>query len=1587
MAAQSTQLVQLMERLRNRRPPSWNDTLRCLKSALVEKRPFAVDKSKLRCHLETLHKAFKVTDYTSMVERLELLAHRHGLKFSHDPNTAVIYLSADVLYLQVALEASGRVKMVQVSCNSEITNCPDLAKSLSNSQFESFIKHIDGLSSVSNVCTDKKLKSKLFLALQSLETDLSMLSKLQSTISSVPNYIHKSPLGILLPRNGGIAMRMVYFVGPYDLLNESTASSCPMTVEGIVDNNIGCSVTVGVESSELHKLQTMPLMSINHSPEGKSMPAFSALSSVNSCHFPAVFVLRLQKPIPVSLTVLRLIQEVTDLEVVDPSEMTSLPSLLLQHYSKHRAAEYDSTKGLHVPLPDQRHSYFLSALNGSPDLQGALVTRIPFLHPTNVPRLLQLLRMQLLFNTVIGSCISKQPLKSAELDLRDITNVRCVINPHDNQEPICPEEHASRVFQRCLSIPITMRSVLHKAKHLLKAELLRQTPPPPLPVATPPLSRTGLERRLAFIESHAPPSKMAEYNQDAMDALEGIDPVPVTPTTPLAATSSPNKMCFDKVVKNPMLASLLDQESSASPSVVSRDSQSSAPMLSALLGNDSPSSTSSNFSTSTTSTMATINKHRKQRKRRSNSERTSPVNRTPKRKPSEDDFSSSLPPMDFDFTGFDLPPSAPPSATLTPTLTTPTVNLSAEEQRANPFLQESHVSRLASSLDKIIKQESKDGEIQPECSTHAEDGRKEGGGLNHVGVEGGGGGDDVVKLETVAEAFQELSAKSFNPTDLINKTAKLHRQRSHDKDLYDFHVIKTETNYFNDNEDSQKSFTKEKQPEGTTIKIKMDVGHGVSIAMSKEKKERADTKPPITVKLNKKILKDSPLMKSEGGLDASSWQPEKKNHGTVDLTKSEDASPRILTGSLKSKRFTKEKLREKKKRSSKHNSSDRDKRKRNDEIKREELKKQKIYDFDSEINRSENFRVEKGPQKPTTIKITKVPSAASRGALVTTSVSNKSPSRTSPVVSSPSQVKVVKGVDGGREKGLSKVTSRPGQKQVYNRSKSDPQGAWGVSANASASSGSANGGSSKVDSKLTRNPSVKLKPLNLAPGGTTVTVSMPNKNSQSPISTPSTPRTAPVAPSSSKALPPPRKKGSLSAVIDKLTKQQKGPTDRKEAYDAIRLQIIREGNKPSTPTKELLEGSFKSSQGKKPGSLSGMKTIPKVPKTSSSTPSHLQNKTAQIPGRRSPSVNAKPAQAPSNNSQKPALNSIPSAIPSKAVPPTSRPNTASPKGDPSSRPKDILLSKNQPIQSPPQTELPSPSRASVPTIPLVKQTSKAQATPPPVMHSRDPRTLGPSKVPPKPSASAVTFTESPASPTPENRGPSKQEDKAKAAAAAAAAKGEDAPNRHFLDAVIKLNGTSEECEEKKTSVQPQNHVKSADDNRSKHPSLQTSAQTPKSVNSSEDKENKAAKSAADDDVFKAPTPKTAAWNGEEAERSRVDKFRSKSVLSPRSDISSPEDGLIIDVHSPATPRDPTARLRERSNSPKSPAIRSPMSADLPKSPANHLALSPSPRRPIRQGPSPQTLKPVRGSPSKSSPAVGDALDIDDDLMDAALGVV
>nr|CAD7569236.1 unnamed protein product [Timema californicum] len=536
------QMELLMEKLRSRAGQfkSFVETSKALRMALLEKRyPVdSVERSQLQKCLDTLQHSIKVTSLQGMVERLESVSRQLGLTYSlhfnniHMDNALVVlsstaedgrieryslcftlppedfqnpghgtglkfmagpsgfdwFISSDMFYLEVVLEPSGAVKDVMIHHEGRLEqqSCEELVACLSRGDFTDFTAQLEGLASIYQLNAEKKVKMKAFSALQSLETDLATLAQVQTFLKEPFNMVHKSPVGILEKRKGGHAMKLTYLVPPYDLLDQKGKTSVPLSVEEVTSKSLGYSVLVCMEGSTSHKLPTVPLISLNPSPNGKSTPSYSPQTATNSATLPASFVLRLNNPLPMCLGLVRKIQQVTEIECGDVSSPHPLLSLITQHVS---AGQQDcaNNRGLFVSLPDQHHCYFMTENKG---LEGVLVTNIPFTHPAHVPQILLFLRQQALFNVLVASCIRppgkqdfenmimfevmalswqhlsvsfehplEETMATAELDLTDIGNTKCKIYGSGSENVSTPE-HISKVLQRCWSIPVTMRSLI-----------------------------------------------------------------------------------------------------------------------------------------------------------------------------------------------------------------------------------------------------------------------------------------------------------------------------------------------------------------------------------------------------------------------------------------------------------------------------------------------------------------------------------------------------------------------------------------------------------------------------------------------------------------------------------------------------------------------------------------------------------------------------------------------------------------------------------------------------------------------------------------------------------------------------------------------------------------------------------------------------------------------------------------------------------------------------------------------------------------------------------------------------------------------
>lgn len=182
-------------------------------------------------------------------------------------------------------------------------------------------------------------------------------------------------------------MRLIFFVRPNELLNFEKGKFEIMTPEYLAaatqaKKEFGDSFTVNLEAAApANKLQLQPIFNISKNEQGRSSPCFNQITSQNSTILPATFVLRLNKPMPLSSKIEELINQISDLtlvgnngqpintitnvkiegsnsEVSTVSTNTSLINLIIQHESENNMQS--SKKGLFVSLADQVHCYFFS---------------------------------------------------------------------------------------------------------------------------------------------------------------------------------------------------------------------------------------------------------------------------------------------------------------------------------------------------------------------------------------------------------------------------------------------------------------------------------------------------------------------------------------------------------------------------------------------------------------------------------------------------------------------------------------------------------------------------------------------------------------------------------------------------------------------------------------------------------------------------------------------------------------------------------------------------------------------------------------------------------------------------------------------------------------------------------------------------------------------------------------------------------------------------------------------------------------------------------------------------------------------------
>lgn len=187
------------------------------------------------------------------------------------PSGVDLFISSDMFYLEIILDQTGAVRDVKVHHEGKVEqqSCNELVNCLSQQDFADFTTQLEGFASIYQLNAEKKVKCKAFTALQSLESDLNTLAQLQTFMREPFNLLHKSPVGVLEKRKGGHPMKLTYFVSPYDLIDTEKFDLEPISVEAVTSKSLGYSVTVCMEGSAAHKLQTTTIITVNRNHNGK----------------------------------------------------------------------------------------------------------------------------------------------------------------------------------------------------------------------------------------------------------------------------------------------------------------------------------------------------------------------------------------------------------------------------------------------------------------------------------------------------------------------------------------------------------------------------------------------------------------------------------------------------------------------------------------------------------------------------------------------------------------------------------------------------------------------------------------------------------------------------------------------------------------------------------------------------------------------------------------------------------------------------------------------------------------------------------------------------------------------------------------------------------------------------------------------------------------------------------------------------------------------------------------------------------------------------------------------------------------------
>ncbi|NXX15033.1 MED1 polymerase, partial [Podargus strigoides] len=424
------------------------------------------------------------------------------------PSGTTCYITSDMFYIEVQLETDGNVMDVKLAHLGDTpehdSNC-FFFFSCRTKNYDAFGKILEDLSNLYQIPGNRQMKAKVYLALQALEKDIYSISLLARTqdVNRVTEVLH-GKVGHLVPRNGGTPMNIEFYISPYQVLEAELDPGSHVC---------GTKAVVTAEGTDMfHRLPLVPLL-VDPQAGGDSNLASLPLIDEFSMDLPAFFVLKFHQPIPMSSSSIEQIERLTGIHNLNANKKNHLVSgiqitglklaplyeLIVQSALKEKDSEDLSTHTscFFVSLPDcPKHCYFINKGSEKSDLAGALVSKIPFSHPKCVPDVIEILRHQVAYNSLISSCVSEKHMNEGDSEplyfevvphkstsfcvffLHPVTeNLACVIidvitsrdiQCHLHLHPQDPTLNSSddlitRAVKRCMSVPVVMRAICRNA--------------------------------------------------------------------------------------------------------------------------------------------------------------------------------------------------------------------------------------------------------------------------------------------------------------------------------------------------------------------------------------------------------------------------------------------------------------------------------------------------------------------------------------------------------------------------------------------------------------------------------------------------------------------------------------------------------------------------------------------------------------------------------------------------------------------------------------------------------------------------------------------------------------------------------------------------------------------------------------------------------------------------------------------------------------------------------------------------------------------------------------------------------------------